>query len=261
MASLMDKKVVKNDDKFIIGIVTAVLFLVWFFWPNANNVVRVGYWIKNIQYSVSTTFKIGKMAEYQHHLENARYIAQMYPNRPKHAIYEMNKAIEKAPDYISEMELSKLYVNRAILKLYYGDKKGAMSDYMLAKNLDMTNDFRLAALLTENRQYQLASEYCKDILNKNNDAFYGYACFANVYASVNRKDAAIKVYDMAIDKKPNNARAYVERANMKKSVNDIKGYEEDISTAKSLLPNINLEQSVVQEAISSKKELLASMII
>ena len=257
MASLLDKKVVKDDRKFLIGMISALIFMIWMFFPSGNRIIQIGYWINNIAYFVSSHVDNGAVVEYKHYKDNAVYLAKINPRHPQKALDEIDKAIAKIPDYASQEEISSLYATRANIKLYYGDKKGAMNDYLLAKKLNINDDLRLAILLADNKQYKLASEYCKDILFENSEAFSGYACLAYVYESAGRKDTAVTVYNIAIDKKPNNALAYIERANLKKRLNDAKGYEEDVAKAKNLLPKIDTNKSIFHDAVSSKKDLLA----
>ncbi len=79
-----------------------------------------------------------------------------------------------------------------------------------------------------------------------------FACFADIYNSTGCSEVALKVWDVAIDKKKNNPRAYVDRAKVKKALGDLEGYENDIKLAKEFLPSIDVESSIIDETLNTR---------
>ena len=55
-----------------------------------------------------------------------------------------------------------------------------------------------------------------------------------------------------IDRKKNNARAYADRAFVKKQLGDMEGYNADIRKAKEYLPTIDLEESIIYDTLHPK---------
>ena len=171
---------------------------------------------------------------------------------------EMNKAISSVPDYLSEDVIKGLYRDRAYIKLYSGDKKGALDDFLLSGELSIADDLKVAALLLERDAYAMAVKYCNNILKENNAAVAGYVCLSHVYERAGRPASALKIYDYAIEnKKPNNPKLYVERALFKQRINDFAGYDDDINVAKGLLPNVDIEHSLMEEAVNPKTLMVA----
>ena len=253
MASLMDKKVVKDDKKFLIGLISTFLFVLWLCSPFGNRFAQIAFWADNCSYLYAKFMNTGRVPDYVHYRNRAIYLAKIYPKDSKRSLNEMNKAVELGSKYLDDNAMSKLYSDRAQIKLYYGDKKGALQDFLTADHLSITDDLKAAVLLTDNGQYVMASEYCKDILAERSGAFAGYACLSYVYEAAGRPDTAIKLYDLAIDRKPNSAIAYMERARLKQRLNNIDGYNQDKETAKKLSPNIEKEMSIIEEAVAPGK--------
>ena len=253
MASILDKKVVKDDKKFLIGLISTFLFVMWLFSPFGNRFAQLAFWADSFSYMCSKLMNTGRVPDYVHYRNRAIYLAKIYPRNSKRSLEEMDKSIEAGTKYLDENKMSILYSDRAQIKLYYGDKKGALQDFLTAEHLSITDDLKTAVLLTEKGQYPMAVEYCKDILSESPGAFAGYACLSHVYEAAGRPDVAIKLYDLAADKKPNSAIVYMERARLKQRLNNIDGYNQDKETAKKLSPNAETEMSIIDEAIAPGK--------
>ena len=254
MASILDKKVIKDDRKFLIGIISVFIIVAWLCSPFGNKYTHMSYMANNIMYQLSKMTNSVRVPEYIHMRNNAVFMANLHPKQSNLSLNEMNKAISSVPDYVPSSELAKLYKDRAYIKLYYGDKRGALEDYLLSgDSLDINDRFKVANLLLEKKQYKMATEHCKYILENNYQAFIGYACLANVYESAGRTDVALRLYGLAVSKKPGSARAYIERAQLKLRMGDMKGYTEDLNKAKQMSPNIDKEPSLTEEALSPKK--------
>ena len=74
----------------------------------------------------------------------------------------------------------------------------------------------------------------------------------DIYNTIGKPDVAIRLWDLAIDRRPNNPRAYVDRALVKQSIGDIIGYEIDLQKAREYSPNININESITYEALHPK---------
>lgn len=244
----------KNDDTTIIVlIILAFLFVIWLFLPPGNKLLQVGYFASNIKYQIDKIVNKDKVQEYKHLRNNAIFVAKMYPKQPKRAIILIDKAIAVVPAQIAEREQPKLYKDRAYIKLFLNDKSGALNDFLLSTAyFDANDNIRIAALLTEKKQYKLATKYCDDILTTDIKAFYGYACLSYVYEKAGFLPTAIALYDLSIDKNPGIAKAYTERARLKKLNNDIVGYEEDLAKARSVSQYVDVNSSLVEDLINLK---------
>ena len=100
--------------------------------------------------------------------------------------------------------------------------------------------------------------YCNNILNKDNSAYAGFACIADVYKSANRPDVALRVWDLALDMNKNMPRAYVDRALLKKSMGDLTGYDSDIKLAKQYSPTVDLNASIIEDTLHPKMTTTSS---
>lgn len=252
MALLEKKKDRDNDDtKVITAVIITVILLFWIFIIPGNKIVQICSWGNDINYMFAKIFNQSP-PEYIHLRNKAVYMAKMYPKHPKRSLYYMDKALAAIPAD-KESELRSLYAERANLKLYYKDQKGALNDFILAKELGIDDNFKAGLLLADTGHYKLALSYCDKILAANYLAFSGYVCLSNLYEKAGRSNAAITFYDLAIDRKPGNARAYMERAKLKQRLGDSEGYDSDMAKAKELSPYIDTKESIIDDAIKPKK--------
>ena len=172
----------------------------------------------------------------------------------KGILKEMDMAINTVPEYVSPEVVQGLYKDRAYIKLFAGDKKGALDDLLLSGNLDINDNMKAAALLIDRQAYSLARKHCMNIINENNAAIAGYVCLSRVYEQAGKLNSARKIYDYAIEtKKPANPKLYAERALFRHRTNDFKGYDEDVAIAKKLSSSVNLEISMMEDAINPKE--------
>ena len=255
MASVLDRKVIKDDKKFLYFIFALLIINIWFFSAPVKRLAQIGM-INNFirfQYAQLTHQKYPE--EYVFHRNNAVYLVRMNnKTRTKHAIIEMDKSISTVPEYVPKGAVQNLYKDRAYIKLFAGDKKGALDDLLLSGDLSMNDNLKAAALLTEREVYGMARKHCQNILQENDTAIAGYVCMSHVYEHAGRPKSALKIYNYAINtKRPDNPKLYVERALLKQRINDYNGYDEDIAMAKKLSPNIDVEKSLMADAIDLKQ--------
>lgn len=241
----------KDDTKILIKIILGFLFVAWLCTPPGNKFLQICFLGNNIKYNVMRIVKPSHTNEYLHHRNNAIYLAKMYPNKDK-AIKEMNLAINALPKYAPDSELKSLYKDRGEIKLYQGDKKGALSDFMLSGQIYFSDYLKVAMLFKTIGKYREAMLYCNSILNQDASAYAGFACIADIYKSVNRPDLALRAWDLAIDRNNHNPRAYIDRAKVKKSMGDLVGYDEDIKVAKTYSPTIDIDSSIIDETLAPK---------
>ena len=121
-----------------------------------------------------------------------------------------------------------------------------------AGNISFNENLTVAMLFKEAGNYKEAMAYCNNILNTDNTAYAGYACLSELYNSIGRYDVSLRVWDLAIDRKKNNAKAYVDRALVKKQLGDLEGYNADIKKAKEYVPTINIEDSIIDDILNPK---------
>lgn len=241
----------KDDVKFLVCIILGFLFLAWFCSPPGNKFVQLCFWVNNTKFFFSKMVKSSQANEYMFHRNNAIYLAKMYPDR-KTALVEMDKAIASLPSYASDAELKSLYKDRAEIKLFLGDQKGALSDFINSGSISFNDNLKVAMLFRNAGNYREAMTYCNAMLNQDPAAYAGFACMANIYISVGRPDVALNVWNLAIDRNNSNSRAYADRALVKKSMGDLAGYNEDIKLAKQYSPGIDLEASIIEDALNPK---------
>ena len=250
----------KDDMKLLVYIIVGFLFVVWLCTPPGNKFLQMCFWGNNTKFLIAKLTNNYASTEYIFHRNNAVYLAKMYKKKDK-ALKEMNKAIETLPSFASETELNTLYKERAYIRLMDGDYKGALNDFInggvKAGNLAFNENLTVAMLFKEAGNYREAMSYCNNILNTDNKAYAGYACLADLYNSIGRYDISVRVWDLAIDRKKNNARAYADRALVKKQLGDMEGYNADIKTAKEYLPTIDLEESIIEETLHPKILMLS----
>lgn len=247
------KKYSRSDDiKLLIKIILAFLLVAWLCSPPGNKILQVCFLGNNTKLFMTKMFNNNATKEYLVYRNNAVYLAKMYPKDKKKAISEINKAIAVLPTYANEKDLLSLYKDRAYIKLYIGDYRGALSDFINSKNIEFNDNLTVAMLFKEMGNYKEALKYCNDILDTDSTAYAGFACLADIYNSLDRPDISIRLWDLAIDRRKNNARAYADRAMVKKSIGDFEGYEQDLKKAREYSPNINIEDSITHNALHPK---------
>ena len=246
------KKTAKKDDaKFLAGIIIGFLFVAWLCTPPGNKFLQICFWGNNTQMLISRVMHNSDDTEYIFHRNNAVYLAKMYPDK-KRALREMNKAIETLPSFAPEVELKTLYKERAMIRLMAGDYKAALSDYINSDDIQFNDYLKVAMLFKEAGNYREAMRYCNNILETDSTAYAGYACLSELYTSLGRYDVAINIWNLAIDRKPNNPRAYVDRAKAKKQMGDVVGYDADIAKAREYSPTLNLDDSIIEDTLHPK---------
>ena len=238
----------KDDIRLITWIVAIFLFVTWLCTPPGNKFLQVCFWGNNTKLFISKIFHDSNSTEYLFHRNNAVYLAKMYKDK-KTALKEMDRAIQTLPTYAQESELQSLYRDRAIIRMSACDYSGALSDFMNSGDISFTDNLKVALLYKLAGNYKEAMSYCNRIIELDSTAYSGYACIADLYTSLGKHNSALKVWNLAIDRRKNNARAYVDRAKVKKLLGDLEGYEEDIKIAKEYLPSIDIEESLIEETL------------
>lgn len=248
----------KDDLKVLLIIIAVFVFVIWLCTPPGNKFLQMCFWGNHVKYAAAKVFDKDALAESTFHRNNAIYIAQMYGTKQKKtAISEMDKAIQLLPAYVSDDELKSLYKDRAYIKLYVGDYNGALEDFLHSEKIDFNDNLKVAMLFKQKGKYRLAMSYCNAILDVDGNAYAGFACLSDLYASAGRPDIGVKLWDLSIDRTKNNPRAYVERAKLKKAMGDMNGYNKDLETAKSYSPALDENYSITEEALHPKKLLLS----
>ena len=255
-ATLNGKKVVMTEGKNRYGFALVTIFMIWLFWPHNNSFIRLSYWSYNLFYNATKVLHIPFSTETMYHRNNAIYLARINKNNSEKSLNEIQRAVDLAAAKESTGELEYLYKERAILKLYYGDKDGALEDYEKAVGVinEPMDNMRLAILLTDNHKYKDAVMQCKRILWRGTvPPPFGYVCLAYVYEKSGSPDAALSVYDWAIDRGRQEAYLYIERANLKKRMGDDEAYIQDINNAKKIDPDIKIkDDSFTEKALNLK---------
>lgn len=247
-----NKKNRRDDSKIILWIIVAFLFVAWFCSPPGNKFLQMCFWGNNTKLFFAKVFQNQEATEYMFYRNNAVYIAKMFPNDKRKAMREINKAINMAPSYISDKKMQELYKDRAYIELYYRDYTASLNDFLRSGELSMQDYLPVALLLTKNGNYKQAMSYCNSILDIDYTAYGGYACLSEVYKAVNRPDLAIKIWDYAIDKKPNNAKFYYERSKVKAIMGNQEGHDFDALKAKEFGMSSNYTQSIVDDILQPK---------
>ena len=255
MITNMKKTNRKDDTKLLVYIILGFLFVAWLCTPPGNKFLQMCFWGNNTKFIIAKLTNNYASTEYLFHRNNAVYLAKMYKDKSK-ALKEMNKAIETIPTFVSDNELNTLYKERAYIRLMGRDYKGALNDFVnggvRAGNISFNENLTVAMLFKEAGNYKEAMAYCNNILNTDNTAYAGYACLSELYNSIGRYDVSLRVWDLAIDRKKNNAKAYVDRALVKKQLGDLEGYNADIKKAKEYVPTINIEDSIIDDILNPK---------
>lgn len=243
----------KDDAKILVGLFLFVLFVVWLNIPPKNKYAMLCYVSNNAQYFIAKMIDSSAVNEWVLHRNNAIYLALM--GNKKDSLREMDRAFVTMPSYISENRLSSLYKDRAMLKIYYKDYKGALNDYtMVDSRLELMDRFKIALLYKLNGNNKYALSYCNSIIDTDPSAYAGYACVADVYGSAGQPEASIRIYDLLIDRFPNRAVYYVDRAKYKQKIGDMEGYGQDLSKAKQIAPGVNVNRtSIIEDTMSPRK--------
>lgn len=241
----------KEDIKLLIIIVTVFIIVAWLCTPPGNKLLQICFWGNNTQMLISKLMEEDNK-EYLFHRNNAIYLAKMYPNGNAQALKEMNKAIELYPTYASEADLKKLYAERAQINMYMGNYKQALSDYMNSGEISFNDYLKVAMLYKMKGDYKRAMSYCNAILDRDAKAYAGFACMADVYDSAGRTDIALRVWDVAIDRKKSNPKGYIGRALIEKKLGKMDAYNSDIAKARELSPSIKVDETIIDDALNPK---------
>lgn len=241
----------KDDIKILIIIVLSFLLVVWFCTPPGNKFLQLCFWGNNTKFFIARLTNNIDSTEYMFHRNNAVYLAKMYKDKTA-ALREMNKAFETLPSFASDSELKALYRDRAQIRMADADYKGALNDYINSGEIQFNDYLRVALLFKVAGNYRMAMSYCNAILDADNTAYAGYACLADLYASIDRYDLAVRVWNLAIDRKPSNAKFYVDRALVKKKMGDLGGYNQDVKKAKEFFPTIEIDSTIIDETLHPK---------
>ena len=245
----------KEDAKLLTWVICAFLLIAWLCTPPGNKFLQVCFWGNNTKLFIARITDNSDSNEYIFHRNNAVYLAKMYSNKKK-ALQEMNKAIATVPSFLPESEVKSLYKDRAEIRLMAGDYKGALNDFINSGNIQLQDNLKVALLFKEQGNYKAAMSFCNNILETDNRAYAGYACIADLYSSLGRYDLALNVWNLALDRRPGNARAYVDRAKVKKMLGDMNGFEQDIKKAKQYSPTLNIDESIIYDALHPKMLIL-----
>ena len=237
----------KNEEKKILWFILIVLLVVYLVLPPYNKIAQFGY----ICNSIKLCFNAKEVDEYIFHRNNAVYLVKM--DNPKAAIREIDKAIAKLPSTAPDETLYKLLYESANIKMLLNDYKGALDDLMKIPTHNISECLTVAMLLKELNNRKLAVTYCNKIIDIDIKAYAGYACIADVYGSVAKYDASVMIYDLLIDRSPNKAKYYADRAMYKEKAGDMKGAKQDMDKARELSPILDTKSSITYDAIHPKK--------
>jgi len=247
-----NKKNRKDDIRLLMIVVSVFLLVAWLCSPPGNKFLQICFWGNNTKLFIAKMLNNSEVNEYMFYRNNAVYLAKMFPKDKKKAVNEINKAIATIPSYVSDKQYKELYKDRAYIELYYGDYKSALNDFLRSGELSYTEYLPVALLFKELGDYRKAIPYCNAILNIDSTAYAGFVCLSEIYSSANRPDVALKIWDVAIDRKPNNARFYLERSKVKTMLGQYSEAEKDVNIAKSYMPNLDTKQSLVQDTLKPK---------
>ena len=242
----------KDDSKIISTIVMVFLFVVWLCTPPGNKFAQLCFYGHKTQFFIAKLTKPKEeLNEWLFHRNNAIYLALM--ENKKLCLREIDKAIMIFPSYKTNAELNNLYYDRAQLRLYFKEYEGALEDFLRTKEHGFIDKFKIALLLMQKGSNKMALSYCNDIINIDATAYSGYVCLAEVYAGVGKYKTSVKAFDLLIDRVPNRARYYADRAYYKKMSGDLDGYTKDLATAKNLDPNISENSSLIENTLNTRK--------
>lgn len=258
MITNFNEKNRKDDIKILCLLITIFFVIAWLCTPPGNKFAQICFYGNNTQFLIAKmTKKKEELEAWKFHRNNAVFLAKM--ERKDAALREIDKAIYLLPNYASEKEIETLYADRALIRLYFGETKDALDDYLRLSNPSIVDKFRIALLLKNKGHNKQALSYCNSILHTDPTAYYGYACIADVYASVGNYKTSVRVYDLLLDRTKNRAIYYVDRAEYRLKLGDLAGYNEDIKKAQELSPNIKIKSSVIEDILNPKKINLTIM--
>ncbi len=247
-----DKKNRKDDIKLLAIIIGVFLLVAWLCSPPGNKFLQICFWGNNTKLFVAKMLNSNSTTEYMFYRNNAVYLAKMFPKDKRKAMREINKAIATIPAYVSDNELQELYKDRAYIELFYGDYTSSLSDFMRSGDISFKEYFPVAMLFNQKGDYRQALSFCNSILNLDQSAYAGFVCLSEVYSSAGHPEISLKVWNLAIDRKPNNSKFYIERANVKRSLGLVTEAEDDIAKAKEYSPTMNTESSLVKDTLKPK---------
>ena len=245
-------KVKRNDAKLLLWIIAGFLFVAWLCSPPGNKFLQICFWGNNTKLFISKIMNSDENKLYMFHRNNAVYLAKMFPKDKRKAMQEINKAITLLPSYADDKVLQSLYRDRAYIQMYYGENIGALNDFMHSGELQFMDYLPVALLFKENGDYRNALSYCNGILNVDMNAYAGYACLSDIYDSAGRPEIAERIWNLAIDRKSNNPKFYVERSKIRTKLGDEEGASTDLAKAREYIPNIDINQSIVEDTLHHK---------
>lgn len=237
----------RNDAIILAMIIAAFLFVVWLCTPPGNKFIQMAFWGSNTRLFFAKLTNSAATTEWIFHRNNAVYLSKM--KNKEAALLEIDKALMTFPSYGKDKDMSKLYKDRAQIRMFWGDYKGALEDYLHSDNIDIQDSLRVAMLYKLNGNYKEAMSYCNRILDLNYTAYPGFACMADIYAVLGRYDLSVKVFDLLIDRVKNRPMYYADRARYKKAYGDTIGYDEDMQKARELSPTAKLDYSIIEETL------------
>lgn len=240
----------KKDAIILTWIIIAFLFIAWLVTPPGNKIVQILFWGNNTQLFFAKLTNNAETKEWKLHRNSAVYSAKI--NKREQSLAEMEKAVQTFPAYLSDKLLQNLYKDKATLEMYYEEYDKALTDYLKAKNFTITDKFRIAMLLSKKERHAEALRWCNDIVNIDSTAYAGYSCLAEVYSVAGRGDVSIRVFDLLIDRQPNKARYYADRAVYKRKLGDMGGFDEDMQKAKAISPSIDPEDTMIKTILEPK---------
>ena len=240
-----------NDEKkILIKIIAIVLVVFYFAMPPHNKIAQWGFVFNNIARFFESSPANMEKTEYLFHRNNAIYLVRM--DNKIAALREMDKAVATFPVSLPDEQLYSLYSERAKVRLYYGDYKGALTDYLRNPNPNMNDMLKIAMLFKKEGKRKTAVSYCNKIIEMDIRAYAGYACMADVYADAGKYESSVTIMDLLIDRCPNKAKYHWDRAMYKEKVGDIKGAEEDRKKADELSAGYVNTNSITEEALKPK---------
>ena len=251
MSSLLDKKeMVKDEKKNKVGFIIVAIFLAWLIAPfGGNKFIQLSYMSYNVVHFIMQKLNITKVPDYIYFRNKAVYLAKISPDKPERAYKELDKAIELLSE--NENELDKIYRDKAQIRLFLGDKKGALEDLELINSPEAIDTYMMGLLYADKRNFEEADDYCRQTISKSYQTMIGYVCLANIQEKLGNINGAIGYYNLAIERS-NNPKAYVERANLKRKLQDINGAQQDLESAKELSPYVDENLSIVGDVINPK---------
>lgn len=252
---LGDKEPMNEENKVSkYGLFIVIAFLVWLIIPLRNNFAQLCSWAYTLSYKAANALQYDTVDTYMYLRNKAVYEAKIHPKNPKYALKKFDEAFKAIGEDSDGVKKSILRRDRAIVKIYYGDKKGALEDLVMVENPEKKDYMKLALLFADVGKYQKASENCATVMNLSEQGIMGYVCYAYVYEKKKEIVFARRIYDYLIEQNPENSVAYLERAFFKKRLKCVKEYEEDMQKAKTLYPNWFFgKTSIIDEAVNFKK--------